>query len=289
METVGNDQKKCPRCAETIPLRAVSCTSCGAQFRVTRTGYCQTCHQVVNANEYYGCPRCGATLVDIRFKSELIEPAPQFIHPNMQADSRPAQLDHPKKKGVLTYFMGVMGACMVLTVICAVAFVYAMPGLSKALATETSRPIPTRTQTLTPAPTATRSRTPAPTSTPKPVEVSFDTIDNYERGTRVIMSGTLVMFGSTYCDSECGILLAESSNSSNKITIFVRVAAPGVDPSPNQMKALPDPYEKWDVRICLNDGTFAFIGQRIKVTGKICQTTDGNACISSITRIELAE
>lgn len=286
MENVGNDQKKCPRCAETIPLTAVSCTSCGAKFKVTRAGYCQTCHQVRDANEYYGCQRCGASLVDIRFKSELIEPAQQSIPPGAQAGS---QLGQPRKKGFGTYFLGFMGACLVLTVICAVAFVYAMPGLSKALATETPRPIPTRTQTLTPVPTATRSRTPAPTSTPKPVEVSFDTINDYEKGTRVIMSGTLVMFGSTHCDSECGILLAESSNSSNKITIFVRVAAPGVEPSPNQMKALPDPYEKWDVRIRLNDGTFAFIGQRITVTGKICHTTDGDACISSITKIELAE
>jgi hypothetical protein len=95
------------------------------------------------------------------------------------------------------------------------------------------------------------------------------------------------MFKSTWCDSECGLILAEYSNSPNSITIFVRVAAEGVEPSPNQMKALPDPFSKWDVVICLNDGTLAYIDNRITVTGRICKTTAGTPCISDITKIEL--
>jgi len=145
--------------------------------------------------------------------------------------------------------------------------------------------LPSRTYTPTPAPTG----TPAPTTTPLPIEVSFDTIGNYPKGGLVYITGYLVLFSNIYCDSECGLLLAKSANSSNTITIFVRVAQPGVEPVPNQMKALPDLYEKWDVRVRLNDGTYAFIGQRIIVTGRICKTTDGDSCISDITKIELAQ
>jgi hypothetical protein len=67
------------------------------------------------------------------------------------------------------------------------------------------------------------------------------------------------------------------------------VAEPGVEPVPNQMKALPNPYQKWDIRVRLNDGTYAFIGQRVTVTGRICSTTDGDTCISDIFNIELAK
>jgi hypothetical protein len=55
------------------------------------------------------------------------------------------------------------------------------------------------------------------------------------------------------------------------------------------MKALPDNYQKWDIRVRLNDGTYAFIGQRITVTGRICSTTDGDQCISDIFQIDLAQ
>jgi len=102
------------------------------------------------------------------------------------------------------------------------------------------------------------------------------------------MTGNLVMFSSTYCGYECGLSLAKFSGSSQTITIFVRVADAGVEPSPNQMKALPDPYDKWDIRVKLDDGEYAFIGQRITVTGRICKTTDGDPCISDISKIELA-
>lgn len=127
---------------------------------------------------------------------------------------------------------------------------------------------------------------PTRTSTPAPVTVTFDTLGTYPVGRLVILSGILEMFKSTYCGTECGLLLSENSGSENKITIFVRVAAKGEEPSPNQMKALPNPFSKWDVIVCLNDGTLAYIGNRITVTGKICKTTAGDLCISNIIKIE---
>jgi len=121
------------------------------------------------------------------------------------------------------------------------------------------------------------------------VELNFDTIGDYPVNTRINMTGYLVLFSSTHCSYTCGLLLAELPGSSNKVTIFVYVAKEGVEPNPNQMKALPDNYGKWDIRVRLDDGEYAFIGQRITITGRICETTDGDLCISDITKIELAK
>jgi hypothetical protein len=41
-----NETKKCPLCAETIPLAPRKCEFCGARFNVSSSGYCQTCHLV---------------------------------------------------------------------------------------------------------------------------------------------------------------------------------------------------------------------------------------------------
>jgi hypothetical protein len=53
------------------------------------------------------------------------------------------------------------------------------------------------------------------------------------------------------------------------------------------MKALPETYGQWDIRIRLNDGEYAFVGQRITVTGQITATTSGDPAISDIILIEL--
>jgi hypothetical protein len=56
---MNTDTKKCPMCAEEIPLASVTCEYCGAQFEVTSTGYCQTCHAVRDADENGQCKICG--------------------------------------------------------------------------------------------------------------------------------------------------------------------------------------------------------------------------------------
>lgn len=142
--------------------------------------------------------------------------------------------------------------------------------------------LPTNTPwpSATPRPTATR--TSRPTATPMPVEITFDTIGDYEVGTKVILVGRLEMFSSTFCDDECGLLLENPANTAQDITIFVRVGD-----QPNQMKPLFEGYTKGDIQVRLNDGTYAVIGYRIRVTGRICDTTSGEPCISSIEKIEL--
>jgi len=150
--------------------------------------------------------------------------------------------------------------------------------LAAAVATSTPWPSATSRPTATPRPTAT-SR---PTATPRPIEITFDNIGDYEVGTKVILVGRLAMFSSTICDDDCGLLLENPANPSQKITIFVRVGD-----LPNQMKALFEGYTKSDIQVRLDDGTYAVVGYRIRVTGRICETTSGNPCISSIEKIEL--
>jgi len=280
-------KKKCPMCAEEIPLAAVTCEFCGAQFKVTRAGYCQNCHTIREADENNCCIRCGTALVvDTQIISEYIKQDAPLMSRSIQDNTPPIQTVRPKKRSSGRVLLW-LGISVILFGTCFMTFKYMQPALTVFLATETPRP------TLTPRPTSTSTATPTlkptRTPTPAPVEVTFDTVSSYPEDRLVIMSGQLVLFSGTYCDTNCGLLLAESSNSSHKITIFVEVAEPGVEPVPNQMKALPDPYGQWDIRVRLNDGTYAFIGQRITVTGRICSTTDGDTCISDIFKIELAQ
>jgi hypothetical protein len=118
------------------------------------------------------------------------------------------------------------------------------------------------------------------------MEVTFDTIGNYPTGQSVILAGQLVMFGSTHCDSECGMLLKNPLKSSQTITIFVKLGESRQNTLPNQMRPLPDPYSKSDIQVRLDDGTYAGIGSRIIVTGRICETTAGTPCISGVIKIE---
>jgi hypothetical protein len=62
---MSDSTKKCPMCAEEIPLAAISCEYCDAQFTVTINGYCPNCHQVRNADENGQCKVCGNAVVDL--------------------------------------------------------------------------------------------------------------------------------------------------------------------------------------------------------------------------------
>jgi len=134
--------------------------------------------------------------------------------------------------------------------------------------------------TATSLPTA----TPYPTQTPipLPIEINFDTLSDYPVSQPVILVGRLTLFSSTFCNNTCGLLLENPDKPTQKITIFVPVGDGN-----NQMKPLPESYTKSDIQVRLDDGTLAVIGYRIRVTGKVCETTGGEPCISDITKIEL--
>jgi uncharacterized RDD family membrane protein YckC len=128
------------------------------------------------------------------------------------------------------------------------------------------------------------SSTPMPTqtSTSLPVEVDFDTLDNYAVGHPVILVGRLTFFSITTCNDTCNLLLENPDNPSQIITIFVPVGDGN-----NQMKPLPDPFTNKDIQVRLDDGTLAVIGYRIRVTGRVCETPEGVSCISDISKFEL--
>jgi hypothetical protein len=260
-------------CAETIQLEAKACRFCGARFEVKMTGYCSSCHEIREAGGNGRCAMCDSELLDQHIESALI---PRAATPTTPPSSPPPP--SPRKKSHA--WAWILGILLILAGVCVIGGMILFPNLAAA------RPTPIRPTPIIASTRQPPTQVPTRTSTPAPLTVTYDSIGSYPVGRLVILSGILEMFKSTYCGTECGLLLAENSGSENKITIFVRVAAKGVEPSPNQMKALPDPFSKWDVIICLNDRMLAYIDNRITVTGRVCKTTDGAPCISDIIKIE---
>jgi hypothetical protein len=269
--------KKCPLCAETIQLEAQVCHFCGARFAVTKVGYCTSCHAKREADEQNRCNVCGNPLADAHVESELVQTA--VAKPAQPAPPLPVPPQGRKSRVSVVAILGILFVCAGVIVIASVMY---LPSVLPLLEPSTRTPFPTQTptSTITPRPTL--------TPTPAPVEVTFDSIGQYPVERLVILVGKIVNLGSTHCDKlTCGLLLRNPSNSSQTIPIFVNIPYGENTPAPSEMKPLHDNFSTYDIRLRTMDGEYVFVGQTIRITGRVCETTDGDVCISDIFRIEL--
>ena len=154
--------KKCPMCAEEISLAATICEYCDARFEVTSTGYCQTCHDVREADGNGQCKVCGKVILDFYVESKLIkEPIQGSISP-------PEPILHPKprKTGQSRLPIGILAGILIFAVI-GVFLQFgrnSIPVVSSLLAPPTS----TATTIVAPTSTPTSTLTVTPTRTPRP-------------------------------------------------------------------------------------------------------------------------
>jgi hypothetical protein len=254
-------------------LEARVCRFCGAQFDIKTTGWCGTCNAIRDADANYCCVKCGSPLTNLKVESKLTPtPAPE--------PAGAAARNVPRKRSRVVTFLIVWAVATILCV--ALAGGAAFFG---SLMTDTPTPAPLPTDTLIP----TRTPLPEPTVTPLPPVITFDTIGNYPEGTQVVLSGLLTLPRSTKCSYYCGLLFTDFTGSGKQITIFVFAAQEGQEPGPNMMKMLPETYSKYDIVVRLDDGSLAYVDNRITVTGTICETTSGNPCIDDIIKIEMVK
>jgi len=107
----------------------------------------------------------------------------------------------------------------------------------------------------------------------------FNTIDQFEKESRVTIEGYIKLPSQTNCTENCMLYLHDPQNPENHLIIFVSRAASGADPAPGEMKSLPTSYQVSDLAVRLEDGSYAGNGAPVRLTGKVWETNLGQRCL----------
>ena len=181
-----NPTKECPMCAEDVPIASSDCPYCGATFKVKITGYCTTCHAVVETAADNRCLACGQPVVDVQVESSYIGQATAglesregpnvaliqtaetaMVEPPTASPPRPASRSHRRLLSVGVGLGLLLIACVALAAV-AISRANRGPAVPVLAATSAGSPAGRQVATSEPAPTQSPSATPRPQPTLPP-------------------------------------------------------------------------------------------------------------------------